>query len=61
MKHLEPGDRVELRDSLQRTEGVVEWVSADGQRLHVRWVARPGLDDQQTTEIATNLRKLAAA
>lgn len=41
--------------------GRVEWVSDDGQRVRVRWTARPGLEDQETTEVASDLRKLAAA
>ena len=61
MKQVKPGDRVELQGSLQRTEGVVQWVSDDGQRLRVRWLSRPGLDDQETSEVATDLRKVAAA
>lgn len=61
MKQLHPGDRVEMREAIEWTEGRVEWVSDDGQRVRVRWARRPGLEDQETREITNDLRKLAAA
>ena len=61
MKQLKPGDVVEVNGAVERTEGRVAWVSDDGQRVRVRWTARPGLEDQETSEVATDLRKVAAA
>lgn len=61
MKELNPGDHVELRDAIGQTEGRVEWVSDDGQHVDVHWIARRGLDGADTSEVASDLRKLAAA
>lgn len=58
MKQLHPGDHVEVNGALERTDGRVEWVSDDGQRVRVRWSLRPGLEDQETSEVASDLRKL---
>lgn len=58
MKQLHPGDHVEVNGAVEPTDGRVEWVSDDRQRVRVRWNVRPGLEDQETSEVATDLRKL---
>lgn len=61
MNDLRPGDHVALRETADQTEGRVERISDDGQHADVHWIARRGLDGADTSEVVSDLRKLAEA